>query len=254
MPRADTHYFPPKSYYVLVEDSTGEHRPIAIKEYDRPRKGEDPSWPVLYGGIEGRGGFYHYQGSKILYERKKPPVVFSTVPIVPPAIGFTATRAVGLTAPNLRRSVSLNQLRKHQAGNPQQQPSTTNDDRGGKNAYVAASGNSQIITSNIASGTSTRSGAIGSFGMHGNGIVDKRLAILSRSVVSLGGGSGSTGSALGKLKRSASVDAGLNKKVPPPREECKKPGYCENCRVKYDDFKDVRVPLSPRTLGSVLYE
>lgn len=101
---------------------------------------------------------------------------------------------------------------------------------------MAASGNSQIITSNIASGTSTRSGAPAGFGNQ-NGIVDKRLAILSRQVVTLGGMKGVNEQ--GNLKRSASLDAGLNGKLPPPREEVKKPGYCENCRVKYDDFRHV---------------
>ena len=106
---------------------------------------------------------------------------------------------------------------------------------GAKDEYIAASGNSQTITSNIASGTSTRSGALG--GANG-GVIDKRLAVLSRNMVSMG-----SGLSKGMLRRSTSVDAGLNAKVPPPRDEPKKPGYCENCRIKYDDFKEVRVFL-----------
>jgi regulatory subunit for Cdc7p protein kinase len=263
VPRPDTHYFSSKTCYVLVEDTTSEHRPIVVKEYDRPKKGEDPSWPVLYGGIEGRGGFYHYLGSKIIYERKKfiwpadPPAV-----VVPPSIpagagggNFAAVRAVGLTAPNLRRSVSLNQLRKNSINASTNQPSFLADQARKKNKddeYIAASGNSQIITSNIASGTSS---AV-NHNQPNRGIIDKRLAILARSVVSLGGPSTSNNSNLstmkalggtaGKLKRSASLDAGLSKKLPPPREreENKKPGYCENCRNKYDDFKEVSFHLA----------
>ncbi|SCZ89613.1 BZ3500_MvSof-1268-A1-R1_Chr9g10485 [Microbotryum saponariae] len=280
VPRSDMYYFGPKSVYLLVEDSTGEHRPIVTKEYERPRRHEDPAWPVLWGGVEGRGGFYHFEG-EIKYERRKPPA-----PKLDPsttsrngkslkaiqAMGATgghavaANRAVGVaggnagSAPNLRRSLSLQAMtRGGKTG------LVGADSRGASGTskepeYLAASGNSQIITSTTA--TSTRSGA--PVGRLGHGVVDKRLAVLSqRTVTSLGGNSTSgarpapaefsatgssrhlaiPGAALGgnlqgKLKRSASVDAGLNARMPPPRDEPKKPGYCENCRMKYEDFKD----------------
>ncbi len=47
--RADYYYFAPGNCYLLVEDATGEHRPIMVKEYERPRqKDEAPGWPVLH--------------------------------------------------------------------------------------------------------------------------------------------------------------------------------------------------------------
>ncbi|SCV69804.1 BQ2448_1198 [Microbotryum intermedium] len=279
VPRADMYYFGPKSVYLLVEDSTGEHRPIVTKEYERPRRHEDPAWPVLWGGIEGRGGFYHYEG-EIKYERRIPPAPKAAASIpskngkslkAMQAMGATgghavaANRAVGATcgnggsAPNLRRSLSLQAMTRGGKTGLGGANSRGASDTSKEPEYLAASGNSQIITSTTA--TSTRSGA--PVGRLGHGVVDKRLAVLSqRTVTSLGGGSTSgarpaaaqpstTGSSRhlsvpgaglggqqGKLKRSVSVDAGLNARIPPPRDEPKKPGYCENCRMKYDDFKD----------------
>ncbi|GAA6009292.1 hypothetical protein JCM10207_004338 [Rhodosporidiobolus poonsookiae] len=265
VPRNDMHYFGANRYYLLVEDSTGEHRPIVAKEYERPRKHEDPQWPILWGGIEGRTGFYHYEG-EIEYERKRPPP--PPQPQFEPSKPAESVPARAL-APNLRRAVSLQNVARgagQVAGAIGGGPSHNRD-------YIAASGNSQIITSNIASATSTanRSGAAQAsrFGVGSGPFMDKRLAVLSNRTVSVAGaallGSGSNAGASGsggvmasggrgaggrvaalkrqgKLQRSVSVDAGLaGRRVPadvPAREEPKKPGYCENCRLKYDDFKD----------------
>lgn len=240
--RPDMHYFDRKTCHILVEDSTGEHRPIVTKEYERPRRHEDPSWPVLWGGIEGRGGFYHYN-KPITYERRIPPPPAAAAP-APKAAGghaHAAARAVD-GPPNLRRALSLQAINNKTAKQGLVDPLISGGK--GKDTYIAASGNSQTITSTMA--TSTRSGAPSRLGGAGP-IVDKRLAVLSqRTVPSMAGagGKGGRASMLGKLKRSVSVDAGLNTKAPPPRDEPKKPGYCENCRVKYDDFKEVSRVLS----------
>lgn len=265
VPRLDTHYFPPKSCYVLVEDSNGIHRPIVIKEYAKAKKGEDPHWPVLYGGIEGRGGFYHYEGTPIVYRSRVPPAQEDVNPpaVASKALPLVSRKAASLAAPCLRRSISMVQLRKNQLNDPVAksvlQPSHFMNGGGEReDAFLAASGCSQIITStntNITSATSTRSGAVAPLGS--KGYVDKRLAILSRSVVSLGGSAASSGTGAkgplalaveatqgAKLKRSMSVDGGMDKMVVPAREVPKKPGYCENCRIKYDDFKEVRSLLT----------
>ena len=245
VPRTDTHYFPSNKYFLLVEDSTGEHRPIVAKEYDKPRKHEEPSWPILYGGIEGRTGFYRYDG-EITYERRVPPAP----PVAPQqqqavnaagkgGFGSVAQRAL---APNLRRAVSLQNVAREQAGRA--------DGGVGVGAAAGAQHHGRTITSNIASATSTaaRSGAAQAsrFGPNG-GLVDKRLAVLSNRTVSVAGSGLAGGVARVKrmgIQRSVSVDGGLNGlRVPAAaaaavRDEPKKPGYCENCRVKYDDFKD----------------
>ncbi|KAI5475140.1 regulatory subunit for Cdc7p protein kinase [Pseudohyphozyma bogoriensis] len=231
--RADTHYFREKNYYILVEDTTGLHRPIVTKEYERPPKGHDPPWPVLWGGVEGRTGFYHYEGPPIKYERRAPPPPQQTRATKPQGPGYgVAARAVNAAAPNLRRAASMNRITKTAGGRNTANGGGQVD--GGRGSYIAASGNSQIITSNIASATSTRSGAP----MHANpngALRAKQIEMLNRNSVSF---DANGQLAPGKLKRSVSVDAGLNARAPPAREEPKKPGYCENCRIKYDDFKD----------------
>ena len=84
------------------------------------------------------------------------------------------------------------------------------------------------------------------------GAVDKRLALLQNRAVSMsmGGASGSgtkkevASNKVKPIRRSKSTGGGdrwdLGMKM---REEPKKPGYCENCRIKYDDFKTVSFPL-----------
>lgn len=247
VPRSDTYYF--KGHYLLVEDSTGEHRPIIAKEYDRPGRQEDPQWPVLWGGCEGRVAFYHYLGPQRTHRRVLP--TYTNAPVPAPAgnapqaattaknggHALAAARAVANgAAPSLRRAVSMQALHK---ANATGLGAVTDKNGHVDGGYIAASGNSQIITSTNA--TSTRSGAPTRFGA--SGMIDKRLAVLSKRTVPIGGP---------KLKRSISVDGGLAARVPPPaRVEAKKPGYCENCRVKYDDFKDVGVkrPLEKKSPG-----
>ncbi|GAA5948739.1 hypothetical protein JCM3765_004990 [Sporobolomyces pararoseus] len=256
VPRSDMHYFPQSKYYLLVEDSTGEHRPIVIQEYDKPRKHEDPTWPVLYGGIEGRSGFYKYEGPPIQYQPRFDPNPLPKRPSLAPSAkttdgtklmaGFSTTAARAVGAPNLRRAISLQNVPR--VGTSKLAPTAQEDNKhaapGGihrRDSYIAASGNSQIITSNT--GTSTRSGAAMQPGTGKGSAIDKRLAVLANRTVSVSMGGNSSkkevGSAAKTLKRSMSVDSQMKdvRKFVKPREEPKKPGYCENCRIKYDDFK-----------------
>ncbi|GAA6005524.1 hypothetical protein JCM11491_003672 [Sporobolomyces phaffii] len=261
VPRNDMHYFPPHKYYLLVEDSTGEHRPIVIQEYDKPRKHEDPSWPILYGGVEGRSGFYKYEGPPIKYQARLPDPLPKRPSLAPSAqttdattatklmAGFSTTAARAVGAPNLRRAISLQNV-------PRAGAATTHVDApedskhaapGGihrRDSYIAASGNSQIITSNT--GTSTRSGAAMQPGTGKGAAIDKRLAVLANRTVSVSmGGSGAAAAkkdpfaTATALKRNMSVGSDMKnvKRFVPARDEPKKPGYCENCRIKYDDFK-----------------
>lgn len=261
VPRHDMHYFAPNKYYLLVEDSTGEHRPIVIQEYDKPRKHEDPTWPVLYGGIEGRSGFYKPEGPPVVYHPRYNPNPVPKRPSLAPSAktidgttttklmaGFSTTAARAVGAPNLRRAISLQNV--PGAGTSKSIAEESKHAAPGgihrRDSYIAASGNSQIITSNT--GTSTRSGAAMQPGTGKGGAVDKRLALLQNRAVSMSmsGASGSgtkkeeTSNKVKPIRRSKSTGGGdrwdFGVKV---REEPKKPGYCENCRIKYDDFKTV---------------
>ena len=249
--RPDHQYFPLKSYYVLVEDATGEHRTIAAKEYERPNRSEPPEWPVLYGGAEGRSAYTQ----KDTPLPPCPPIAM----LAPPCRPLLASAApVGVGVNSLRRSISMNALAKKQNGLVGNGPAfwggagqpfdaaKANEGQG----FLAASGNSQTITSNIASVTS---GAVGAGGGSAGIKNDPRLALLDRRQVMVSGRVGlgiadtfdkpadHVQALVAKARR---MHTGLNKKNPEPPIEAEKPGYCENCRLRYDDFKVVS-PLFP---------
>jgi regulatory subunit for Cdc7p protein kinase len=246
--RPDFFYFNPKNGYILVEDSSGEYQPAHAKEYTQRihlKPGEesdrDTEWPTLWGGQEGRQAFYKPSATH------KPPF---------PSRELIEANARG-PEPVLTRSHKKPIVREPAIPEPA--------------SYLAASGNSQIITSNIQSGTSTRSGQVlganagkAAGNSLANGyIINKHLARLGSKnahVVTLGSAKAATSSnaqhsayvveiaeraKASLMKRSVSLDTGLSlKQMPvakPPRPEPKKPGYCENCRVRFDDFKSVSV-------------
>ncbi|KAG8988553.1 hypothetical protein FRB94_001900 [Tulasnella sp. JGI-2019a] len=111
---------------------------------------------------------------------------------------------------------------------------------GNGNAYIAASGNSAIISSNIAS---TTSAAPTSKLLGGNGLpgaIGKRLhqEVLTKRTFgkATAGPSTSTADVAQAKPQFLKKSKSTNTLRLPPREETKKPGYCENCRYKFDDF------------------
>ena len=124
-PRLDYYYFKPGSKYLLVEDATSKHRTIMVKEYPHNQK-EGSHWPTLYDGF------------------LRVPTMQTDVPI-----DKIRARAWSLYVDrvpfegeqlltDLKRSVSLRSL----PGTPKL-PEVR--------SYQNASGNSVVITSNIAS-------------------------------------------------------------------------------------------------------
>jgi hypothetical protein len=341
--RPDYTYFSSKTAYLLVEDSSQEYQPAHTKVFESrlsvyndmlnalesDAKGRETTvlannidWPVLFGGQEGRTAFSRpapgycpplpnldliYQTSANANANKENLGGQGKKGKMPSlgggGGGGTKANTLGVSAPSLRRSASMNALNQKNGGSAlntnttagvttrlrsKQQARSINLD----SSFQAASGNSQIISSNLASATSTtttRSGQIiggGSQSVNNGGrnslangiIVDKRLARLGskagKHIVTLGSTANNNNNSAGSstsslalaaatktsafanpngmpagpatmMKRSLSLDAGLNRLKPirPPREEVKKPGYCENCRVRYDDFKAVRLIL-----------
>ena len=254
--RKDHHYPALGHAYLLVEDTLRCWQPAHAKDYEYPvltreqayaTDGYSPKWPILHGGSEARCAFQKAHPSLPAPKASLEMIRKNRDATLPHDLTTFDVRQEGL-----RRSASTLALR---GADLAVQPKLKES-----REYQAASGNSQIITSNIASATSTRSGQAfagvnkckGSTNSLANGvIIDKRLARLGskhQHVVKLGGRP--TGSLLGAtragiqapsaLKRTLSVDSGLqNVTTVKPREEPKKAGYCENCRVRYDDFKAV---------------
>lgn len=260
--RGDYYYFSKNSCYVLVEDATMEHRPIMVQEYERPTAHEEPPWPILYGELEGRCPFTYFE----VNEDKR-------------------RRTEHNTYQTLRRTVSLNYINQRGVG---LSPQDSNRGHGKSNIgnaspFLAASGNSVAITSNIASTTSTAFNSQAGFGGVSM-LQDKRVAQLGRRMHTpfalvtppirasggasglgisgggIGSGSGSSNAAVTPapdLSRGAVVRrmlgmteqrtglSGMRRSVStgtaarPRREEPKKPGYCENCRARFEDFEEV---------------
>ncbi|KDN48517.1 hypothetical protein K437DRAFT_255491 [Tilletiaria anomala UBC 951] len=226
--RQDHYYFSKGCYYLLVEDATGEHRPIAIEEHKKTGPHHDPSWPVLYNDGEGRCPFTRCEAFR---RRQQGP-----------------SQNAHQT---LRRSVSLSQLRKPLFPPPADlNPLTTEMQRD----YPLASGNSVAITSNWGSTTSALNEHAGA---GGQAAMDPRVAQLSRRTMTMTPSGHKLGAmypkerlgpvrqllAMRAANKGANPLAGMRRSVSTndavQRErEDKKPGYCENCRVKYDDFDE----------------
>lgn len=319
--RPDWQYFTRGSYFALIEDATGEFRTVIAKEYERPAKGDYPEWPVI-----------HESFLKPSVSKFAPPTPPPAAPAPKESGPSSRSRPIArlpsrllkgvAEAPDLRRSVSLNNL-----GRASKLAATIDDLRRPAAAdhdgpYIAASGNSVNVTSNT---TSAQSGAAGNtFDRQGQ---EKALAELNRRAVAFqqgprpstthlyasagpvdsGGPAVPSGSAravvhepssVRKRKTRAAMAAmvqaerekeeeaarialeakvmadhvhrelkGTGKMDPPPmkkrhslpadlktqkekvrlppREETKKPGYCENCRNKFEDFGEVRLPPPP---------
>jgi regulatory subunit for Cdc7p protein kinase len=176
----------------------------------------------------------------------------------------------------LRRTASMHDIGRAMSAHPASRQTFQSQSkrpqrplRGADREYNAASGNSVAITSHVNSTTSYAYGAGCDLGP-GARQLEKRLhqQVLTRaaaagSVCVSGGGSAvattrkssvSTMQSQRVLRRAKSTNAlrarGLGprgsgaKARLPSREEVKKPGYCENCRVRFEDFNKVCVPWS----------
>lgn len=202
--RSDYHYFGKNTYYVLVTDATGEHRPIIAAEYDRnaPETGKTP-WPVLHGEIEGRGLFVPVDAR----ERER------------------AARA----GPRNTYIASLRRAQRFDMACSSAGPPTPN---------LMASDNSIALASTVASTTSTNITS-----QAGNSSVvlpDKRVAELNRRMhtpldVGVPRHDSPKGAVvrrmLGLMERRPSGRRGYA-----PRE--RRPGHCENCRCRFEDFDE----------------
>lgn len=261
--RHDFTYFSRGSYWVLVEDMQQELATIAAHEYE-VTKGRDSSikgsWPVAHCHPHARGPFIPFddrerrrwekakreemeQQDEQAREQKKR--LLRLEAMKRKALAQVHSKGPG----DLRRSASMNNL--HRRGILDEQEfgeALGGDDIDsanasgylGSGAYVAASGNSVSITSTT--GTTSTAGYSHSRPLPpslraqiGNEVTTSRKLA---SVAKDGDGKSTMGPpayipARNGLRKSRST----NSLRLPRREEGSKPGYCETCRVKFDDFK-----------------
>ncbi|CAE6411123.1 unnamed protein product, partial [Rhizoctonia solani] len=211
--RPDYTYFPRNSYVLLVEDLTGAHATIASRDFGtKPVGGAKPGWPVCYAHPDARGPFDPPKPDRKERgrERERDPTVVS----------------------QLRRTASLSQVRSKRRATmgdePENEQEVEEDPDADQLDYIAASGNSVAITSNVASTTSTA--------VTGPGIPRVR-STLRFLALNKGASVGASAMPPPKIRKAKSMNA-ITARLP-TREEKKKPGYCENCRSRFEDFDQI---------------
>lgn len=277
--RHDYIYFSKGSYFVLVEDMRQELATIAALEYpvQKTRDGKERgSWPVLHCHPRARGPFIEYNERE---ERRREKMDQADQEREEELVRRKAEvreeerrRRAKLQAQfqaqrhrDLRRAVSMQSLKRHvdeaeelvdlDAGfEGEVTGSAAASGYLASGAYVAASGNSVSITSATGT-TSTTDLAMRSMALPSS-LREKieNQVITSRRLPNAGNHSGKE-NVMGPplmipehpqrmLRKSKSTTTMRLTK----RDEGSKPGYCECCRVKFDDFKQVSWVPSRRAL------
>ncbi|QRW21329.1 regulatory subunit for Cdc7p protein kinase [Rhizoctonia solani] len=211
--RPDYTYFPRNSYVLLVEDLTGVHATVATRDFGpKPVGGAKPGWPVCYAHPDARGPFEPPKPDRKERgrERERDPTVVS----------------------RLRRTASMSQLRGKRlvamGDELEQEQEIEEDPDADQPGYIAASGNSVAITSNVASTTSTA--------VTGPTLPRVRSTLRFQALAKgASAGAGTNAMPPPRTIRKAKSTNTLAVRLP-PREERKKPGYCENCRARFEDF------------------
>ncbi|KAF8647167.1 hypothetical protein AX16_006997 [Volvariella volvacea WC 439] len=274
--RHDFRYFSKGSKFVLVEDLKQELATICAHEYivpkgkdDQPGKG---SWPVAYCHPHARGPFHPFdERERRRWERQQQAekehakkaeenarLLNARAMRIMKRKAAEASLQASMQAPkqtDLRRSVSLSNIRREQIGeglglefdaeNPESANASGYLQSGF--AYVAASGNSVGITSTVGTTSAGYTSRMGQLplalaGRLKHEVVTSRKARVSVTTTATEDAEPTKG-VMGpprnipdrhpQLRKSKST----NTLKLPKRDEGSKPGYCESCRVKFEDFK-----------------
>lgn len=280
--RRDWQYFTRGSYFVLVEDMSKELATIAAHEYP-PVKDKDSArrpWPVLHCHPHARNPFapfddrerrrYEKQQAEQKEEnelaranKEREKAILQTFKRKTRAmLTMKAAGKANAGGPNLRKTISMSNLHR-QLNNPfgiDELVDLEDDEMESANAsgynpsgagmnYIAASGNSVGITSTT--GTTSTTGLLrrgtstlpDKFGRH---VLTSLRApgrekekVEPEATTSQMGPPSKVPDRVPMLRKSKST----NTMKLPKREEGAKPGYCESCRIKFEDFSAVR-PVS----------
>ncbi|KAF8504235.1 Dfp1/Him1, central region-domain-containing protein [Hysterangium stoloniferum] len=250
--RHDYQYFSKGSYFLLVEDIKNELAPIAIMEYSAPARNSDkaPAYPVLYMDSRARSPFVKYDDKearrqeKLEASEKLKDAEKAQHRVKIKELLKAQREEVRKLNKTLKRRASMSQLTvktvnrlsphdfpdeaSHSGGGFNQLvasgygPSTTGL---GGNAYLAASANSVTITSTT---TTSFARTIGGTARLPPNLRERlgHQVVMSRR---LEANKENNEPRLRKAKSTTTMRL-------PAREETKKPGYCEACRVKFEDF------------------
>ena len=275
--RLGLHYFSKNSYFLLVEDLNDEVATIHAAEYPI-KKGRDGKeygdWPILHCHPRARGPFIEFDKNEArraeraarqekARERERAQRV-TKLREQEMQKKMRADRLQAKRAGDLRRSVSMVNLHRRvsigEDGRPPQDVIDLDAEAGDitesanasgylASGYMAASGNSITITSTA--GTTSTSGL--SARQMAPALRERlQQQIVTSRKVGLGNNTGQKES-----EKDYKGDMGPPSAIPerrllrkskstntmklPKREETTKPGYCECCRMKFDDFQKVRI-------------
>ncbi|KAF9244854.1 Dfp1/Him1, central region-domain-containing protein [Melanogaster broomeanus] len=268
--RHDFRYFSKSSCFVLVEDVKQELATIHALEYPihKGRDGKERgAWPVLYCHPNARGPFIEFdererrrwEKSRRTEEDKETENQQRVARELKQRRQAQA-KLLSRNAGDLRRSVSMNNLHRQVANAGLEELVELDADfpeaQGSANAsgylastgaYIAASGNSVGITSTTGT-TSTAGGALRALELPANlrGRIQQQV-LTSRKVSSLAAGKVTSNRQPGNMAPPVRIPNHANALLRksrstntlrlPKRDEGSKPGYCESCRVKFEDFE-----------------
>ncbi|KAM6502364.1 Dfp1/Him1, central region domain containing protein [Amanita muscaria] len=263
--RHDFHYFSKSSYFVLVEDLRQELATVAAHEYEissKSRDGKTP-WPILYCHPCARGPFIPFDDKEEKrWERQQKAENDKQVDRQERRNKVIRVQALRKTAEihargsrDLRRSISLGNLQRLTSyGAGPQETCLDADVLESNNAsgylpsgvgatYAAASGNSVSITSTTGA-TSTAGYPLRNAQLPSalSGRMKQQI-LTSRRICGLAekGQSGGKDKLMGPPEKVPQVVLRKSKSTNtlrlPKRNEGSKPGYCESCRVKFEDFR-----------------
>jgi regulatory subunit for Cdc7p protein kinase len=276
--RHDYRYFSKNSYFILVEDMHQELATIIAMEYpiSKSRDGQERgSWPVLHCHPHARGPFVEYDEierkrwekqerahARREHEREEEREQIRQIQERRRSLLAQRARQQG----DLRRTVSMVNLQR-QASGPDSVFQVACEGEADvldsacpsgylqSGAYVAASGNSVGITSTTGT-TSTTGQSLHNLQLppHLGKKIQQEVITARRFTVGTASGDARAGSTATEVmgppaglpeRRNAMLkkSRSTNTLRLPKREEGSKPGYCESCRVKFDDFSKVGVVL-----------
>lgn len=255
--RHDYTYFSKNSCFVLVEDLKQELAPIAALEYPltKGRDGkESGSWPVLYCHPQARGPFIEFDEKEKRRwlkaeraekdrdeEREKSKRKFQDQERERRRQSLKLAQAK--SRGDLRRTVSMTNL--HRQADSTLEEGDLEFEESAKasgylastGGYMAASGNSVGITSTTGN-TSTTDGTLSNLQLPAV-LRGRQEVVTSRKFIAKGKGNMGPPAEIpdrrGMLRKSRST----NTMRLPKRDEGSKPGYCESCRQRFNDFKEV---------------